>query len=512
MQREDVADGATDANRERQQIVSSTKRPSREPASRWIWPFELKERIGEGGMGVVYRARYVVNNHEVAVKLLPDDVTNPVVLARFERELEVLKNLSHPNIVRSFGGVCEDKHRFYAMELVEGGSLEDQLQQRGRLSWEQVVEYGRQMCAALSYLHQHGVVHRDVKPANFLISQNNQLKLSDFGLASVIAARKITTAGKTAGTILYMAPEQIRGANITPRTDLYALGCVLYELLTGTPPFVGRTPAATMHMHCHDPVPRVTKTALDCPVALEQIIQRLLEKDPQDRPADAVSVARELSRVTQTIEVVPKRRALDSSDFQLASASESETETADVRFKETRAVARNEPRRRWPVIALLVAIAALALSMIRAREAEEFSRQAEALWIESAQDDNTEIRIHALQSLARLPNVSPQAVEAVAAGLSSEDPRVRVAAAMALGRMEAIARPQLGPLRKVWTNDPLENVRAQAGAAVDRIINAPPAPCLGWPAVLSGLVLLAAGAVLLARNRIARLLSTSKTP
>ena len=113
---------------------------------RWIWPFELKERLGEGGMGVVYRGRYVVKNIDVAVKMLPDDVTNPVVLARFEREMEVLKTLRHPNIVRSFGGVCEDKQRFYAMELMQGGSLEDQLQERGRLPWETVIEYGLQMC------------------------------------------------------------------------------------------------------------------------------------------------------------------------------------------------------------------------------------------------------------------------------------------------------------------------------------------------------------------------------
>ncbi len=459
-------------------------------------------------MGVVYRARYVVNDHEVAVKLLPDDVTNSVVLARFERELEVLKKLRHPNIVRSFGGVCEDKHRFYAMELVEGGSLEDQLQERGRFSWEQVIEYGQQMCAALSYLHQHGVVHRDVKPANFLIAQNNRLKLSDFGLASVMAARKITTAGKTAGTILYMAPEQIRGANITPQTDLYALGCVLYELLTGTPPFVGRTPAATMHMHCHDPVPRVTQIALDCPVALERIIQRLLEKSPQDRPLDAVTVARELSQVTQTFEVVPKRGALDSSDFQLASSPKSET--SDIRFKETRAVARNEPRRRWPVIVLFATMAALALSVIRTQEAEVSFQQAETLWIEAARNNNPEIRIHAFQSIARLPNVSPQAVEAVAASLSSENPGVRVAAAVALGTMETDARPQLGQLRKVWTNDPREEVRAQAGAAVDRIMNSPISPKPGWPVGFSALVLLIAGGMILARNRIARLMSVSE--
>jgi len=132
--------------------------------------------------------------------------------------------------------------------------------------------------------------------AHFLIGKQGQLKLSDFGLASVIAARKITSAGKTAGTLLYMAPEQIRGADIDARTDLYALGCVLYELLTGDPPFLGSTPATTMHMHCKSPIPRAAEIALDCPVALDQLITRLLAKEPDGRPGSARLILEELTR------------------------------------------------------------------------------------------------------------------------------------------------------------------------------------------------------------------------
>ena len=279
--------------------------PKTEKQSLWIWPFELKEQIGEGGMGVVYRARYVVNDRELAVKMVPADVTDKTALARFEREMAVLKDLKHPNIVRCFGGVCENKRRFYAMELIPGGSLEDLLQQRGKFSWEQVVEYGLQMCAALECSHRHGVVHRDVKPGNFLIAANGRLKLSDFGLASVSTNRRITQMGKTAGTFLYMAPEQIRGKDLSPQTDLYALGCVLFELLSGRPPFVAETPAATLHMHCKRPPPRITETVLDCPVALEQLIDHLLAKDPTARPESASGVARVLRTVTQTITVRP---------------------------------------------------------------------------------------------------------------------------------------------------------------------------------------------------------------
>ena len=277
------------------------------PTQRWVWPFELLEQIGEGGMGLVFRARYVVNNREFALKMLPADVTDKTALARFEREMEILKNLRHTHIVRCFGGACEDKRRFYAMELVDGGTLEDLMQKRGRLFWETVVRYAIQMCSALEFSHAQGVIHRDVKPSNFLLLKNGSLKLSDFGLASVAAARKITAAGKTAGTLLYMAPEQIRGLDLSPKTDLYALGCVLFELLAGHPPFKGDSPAATMHLHCKKEAPRVTQFCVDCPIGLDRLIDRLLAKEPADRPESAAEVARELRLISETSRVATSK-------------------------------------------------------------------------------------------------------------------------------------------------------------------------------------------------------------
>ena len=209
---------------------------------RWIGPFELVEKIGEGGMGVVYRARYVGNNRQVAVKLIPNDITaNSTTLARFERELEVLKQLSHPNIVHCFGGRCESKQRYYAMEYIPGGTLADLLAEKGPLPWETVVDFGIQMCDALQYAHERGVTHRDVKPGNFLLTKSGQLKLSDFGLASIVSQNRLTASDRTVGTILYMSPEQIRGELVTNRVDLYGLGCVLFEMMAGFTPFVGST-------------------------------------------------------------------------------------------------------------------------------------------------------------------------------------------------------------------------------------------------------------------------------
>jgi eukaryotic-like serine/threonine-protein kinase len=457
--------------------LGNAQRPLSEPTSRWIWPFELLERIGEGGMGVVYRARYVVNDREVAVKMLPDDVTSPTVLARFERELEVLKTLKHPNIVLSFGGACEDKQKFYAMELVEGGSLEDELRRRGRFPWETVVEYGKQMCAALEYLHQNGVIHRDVKPANFLIGDHGQLKLSDFGLASVIAARRITSAGKTAGTLLYMAPEQIRGADIDARTDLYALGCVLYELLTGEPPFIGSTPAATMHMHCKSPVPRVTEVALDCPVALENLINRLLAKDPDDRPASALEVARALGEVTPTVKVIERTRDIDrvtqTRTKSAAVARPAPVETAGMSF--------------WPFATALVIIAGLFLWNMQLRRAQQLAEHSEALWLEAAASPEAEVQASAVSSLGKLGNPSERTLTALAAAAASPNADIRAKAVEALGVMGSGARSQAPLLHKLKKSDPSDNVRQNAEAAIARLEQANSS---GWGGLLLTLMVL----------------------
>ncbi len=267
---------------------------------RWIWPFELLEKIGEGGMGVVYRARYTGNDRIVAVKLLPPDVAaDSVLLARFERELEVLKQLHHPHIVRCFGGTCESAERFYAMELVEGGTLADHLGRKGKLAWEFVVDYALQMCEALQYAHEHGVIHRDVKPGNFLMTKSGQLKLSDFGLASIVTTNRLTAAGRTVGTIQYMAPEQIRGKSLTGRVDLYAMGCVLFEMLTGHTPYAGENAATILQQHLSGPIPHAMAEALNCPLKLDQLIFELMSKDADHRPATAAEVGWRLEEILQ---------------------------------------------------------------------------------------------------------------------------------------------------------------------------------------------------------------------
>jgi serine/threonine-protein kinase len=180
-------------------------------AERRIGPFIIGRQLGAGGMGVVYRAVYTETGREVALKVLPPGlIGDDKIRARFEREIGILKKLSHPNIVRYYGGGTHEGQRWYAMELIDGGAVSQLLKRRGRLTPEQAIEAGRQLCAALEHAHNAGIIHRDLKPGNLFITTRGRIKLGDFGIARDTEASPLTAAGKTVGTYAYMAPEQIR--------------------------------------------------------------------------------------------------------------------------------------------------------------------------------------------------------------------------------------------------------------------------------------------------------------
>jgi serine/threonine protein kinase len=272
--------------------------------NRNIGPFALEDQLGAGGMGVVYRAKYAKTGQYVALKLLsPGLEEDDKLVARFTRELEILKKLKHPNIVQCYGGGRLGKQRFYAMELIDGGTLAELLREKGRFGWETVMEYGQQICAALEHAHENGVVHRDLKPANLMVDKKSgRLKLADFGLARLSDATQLTAAGKTLGTFAYMAPEQISGSSpISPKTDLYALGVVLFELLTGKAPFKCETTAELLMSHLSKKPPRICTEVLDCPIWMERVVMQLMEKDPAKRPRDAMATAQALKEVRDKV-------------------------------------------------------------------------------------------------------------------------------------------------------------------------------------------------------------------
>lgn len=268
---------------------------------RRLGPFVLKERLGEGGMGTVFRATHAESRRAVAVKVLSAKAAgNKRIVARFARELEILKALKHPHIVRCYGGGRQGNDIYLVMELVTGGSLAGLIKRRGRLPWEAVIDYGLQICEGLAYAHEWGVIHRDLTPANLLLTDDGQVKIADFGIARVQYGKRLTAAKHTLGTVAYMSPEQIRGEPpVSHRTDLYTLGCVLFELLTGKLPFNPESTAQMLFQHLEEPAPRVASLVLDCPVWLDLLIGQLLEKDPLKRPHDAAAVAQALGEARQ---------------------------------------------------------------------------------------------------------------------------------------------------------------------------------------------------------------------
>lgn len=282
----------------------AAKAEKADPAlKKMIGPFLIEKRLGVGGMGIVYKATYTKNGADVALKVLPITLSaNKQLVKRFDREMKILKKLKHPHIVQFYGGGEQDGQHFYAMEYIDGGTLGEMLKERGRLDWQQVIEYGTQICQALQHAHEHGIVHRDLKPVNLFIGKDGKLRLGDFGIARDSDATALTASGSTLGTHAYMAPEQITGKQpISNKTDLYALGCVLFEMLTGHPPFQAPAHMELMLKHINEAAPKVRAEVMDCPIFLEQVILQLLAKNPEKRPHDALMVEVALDEVVERV-------------------------------------------------------------------------------------------------------------------------------------------------------------------------------------------------------------------
>lgn len=258
----------------------------------FLGDYELGQVRGVGTVGTIYEATNRHTGETVAVKRLHDSVSEDrLIRARFRREMAVMERLNHPNIIRYFGGGEADGHLYYAMELVEGGTVKDLLQTRGNLPWPMVVDVARQVCSALQHAHNNGVVHRDLKPGNLFLTADGDVKLGDFGIARDLRGKDLTSSGMTVGTHAYMAPEQITGdQSLSGKADLYSLGCCIFEMLTGEKPFYGDNYAQLFEKHLREDPPRIHTYVSECPEPLQQITYQLLAKKPEDRPFNARQV------------------------------------------------------------------------------------------------------------------------------------------------------------------------------------------------------------------------------
>ncbi|WP_435112108.1 serine/threonine-protein kinase [Nocardiopsis synnemataformans] len=251
--------------------------------------YRLEEQVGSGGMGTVWKATDTLLNRPVAVKLLhPSQMAEPTARERFRTEGRITAGLSHPGIAQVYDYGEENGRAFLIMELVVGEPLSQVLRERGHLSADQTLDFVYQAAKALAAAHARGVVHRDIKPGNLLVTPDGQLKLTDFGIARGDMSVTLTQTGMVMGTAQYISPEQASGRPATSSSDLYALGVVAYECLAGTPPFTGDTPVALALAHTREEPPELPD---DVPADVDHLVSSLLLKEPEDRPASASEVA-----------------------------------------------------------------------------------------------------------------------------------------------------------------------------------------------------------------------------
>jgi serine/threonine protein kinase len=258
----------------------------------------LQSRIGSGGMATIYRARDLQMDRVVAVKVLREVYSaDPKFVARFQREARAASALKHPNIVQVYDYGQTDGNYYIVMELIEGTDLRSYLCSHNVLDVDRAIIIAHDIALGLGAAHRRSIVHRDVKPQNVLIGIDGSIKLTDFGIVSVYKdanVERLTTSGMTLGTVQYFAPEQAQGEIVSPAADVYALGIVIYEMLTGHPPFDGNAPVAIAMQHIQDQPDPPGQFNPSIPAALEEIILRCLEKAPGARFSDGSQLARSL--------------------------------------------------------------------------------------------------------------------------------------------------------------------------------------------------------------------------
>jgi len=278
--------------------------------------YQIKERLGRGGMAEVYKAYHAKLDRFVTIKILhPHLIEGEDFLARFEREARAVAGLRHAQIVQIHDFSAEDELYYMVMEYVDSGTLQEKLVEASKANTfipvQQVLSILRQIGQALDYAHQQDILHRDIKPSNILLDSNGNAFLTDFGIARMMSSTQFTATGALIGTPTYMSPEQGQGLDLDFASDIYSLGIVLFEMLTGKAPFASETPLAVIHKHIHERLPQLSDLRPELPRSIEKVINKTLEKDRKDRYKNAEALYQALETAL-TPELIAKLNAVDT--------------------------------------------------------------------------------------------------------------------------------------------------------------------------------------------------------
>ncbi|MBQ2989543.1 MAG: serine/threonine protein kinase [Clostridia bacterium] len=297
--------------------------------------YKIKREIGSGGMAIVYEAIDMKTGQSVALKMLKESISdNTQALRRFINESKAVAMMDHANIVKILDVSVKTEHKFIVMEYIKGITLRDYMNKKGQLHWKDACAFITQILQALDHAHMRGVIHRDIKPQNIMIMEGGFIKVTDFGIAKIPNAETVTLIDHAVGTIHYISPEQARGKKIDTRSDLYSLGVMFYEMVTGYLPFIAESSYEIMNKHINVAPKPPTQYLPQLPLGVEQIILCALEKDPTRRYQSASQMLRHIYRIQQDSDTVfqkqtPSRAA--TGDFSVRTKTGSElTDSADV--------------------------------------------------------------------------------------------------------------------------------------------------------------------------------------
>ncbi|MFW5995781.1 MAG: Stk1 family PASTA domain-containing Ser/Thr kinase [Halanaerobiaceae bacterium] len=262
--------------------------------------YKIIRELGKGGMAVVYEAQDLLLDRKVALKMLrPEYVSDSEFVKKFRHEAKAVARISHPNVVSIYDIGMEDEYHYLVMEDVEGSNLKDIIRERGRLTVVESLDIVSQICAALIVAHKNNIIHCDIKPHNILIDTENQVKVTDFGIARAATSSTVTMTETIVGSARYFSPEQARGGEVQHYSDIYSVGVVLYEMLTGRVPFEGDSPISVALKHIQKDPRRPTEFNSDIPEKVEKIVLKALAKEPEERYESAVAMREEISTVRQ---------------------------------------------------------------------------------------------------------------------------------------------------------------------------------------------------------------------